>query len=120
MDIADIDKLVNEALSRNRGPGYRVAVTDAAADLSHINVAVTFIAGRTYCCAEPFCHVPHDLSKFFRFAAERGVIFPAHAEVRWHFVVEDGAMFSVYKDLGLPLASKHREYDAVSTATPAG
>jgi hypothetical protein len=113
-DYLDLHNLFTDFLASNRGPGYQIAVTDAAINLSQIEVAITFISGRTYCCAEPFCHVPDDLMKLIRFAAARGVSLPPELKVRWHFIVENGVQLSCNKSLGLPLAVNHQEYDAVS------
>jgi len=116
---SEVNNLVTEFLLRNRGPGYGVSVTHVADDLSQIDATVTFLSGRTYCCAEPFCHVPHDLSKFVRFAAERGVVLPAALRVHWHFVIEEGSLMECNKAVGASVASKRQEYDEVSAVRPA-
>ena len=84
-----LQSILEEFLGRNRGPGYRIAVTDVANDRSKLAVTLTFVADRLYCCAESFCHVPHDPSSLVRFAADRGVVLPANVEIRWSFVVEE-------------------------------
>jgi hypothetical protein len=114
----EIENLVKDFLSRNRGPGYGLAVRHVADDLSTIHGTITFLSSRTYCCAEPFCHVPHDLSKFIRFAAERGFVLPPQLKIHWHFVVEAGSLLSCNKALGASLEARHQEYDEVSAVAP--
>ena len=101
-------------LARNRGPGYGVAVTNFTPDASSIDVTVTFTTGQMYCCGEPFCHVPIDAGNVRRFAAERGIALPQILQVRWHFVLEAGALLECNKNWDIPIAAKHQEYDAVS------
>ena len=56
----ELETLFRDLLASNRGPGYGVSVLGATPDLSVIDVSLRFIAGRTYCCAEPGCHLPPD------------------------------------------------------------
>jgi hypothetical protein len=114
MNSADFCNLVHDFLASNRGPGYRVSVSHLSSDLSRAQVTLTFIAGRTYCCAEPFCHLPQDASKFLAFAAERDFSLPRNLQLDWHCVVEEGTLLTSNEALGLPLVSPRLEYDVVS------
>jgi hypothetical protein len=120
LDILQLNKLFVDLLARNRGPGYGVAVTSFAPDISSVDITVTFVTGRTYCCCEPFCHVPVDARKVLRFASERGIALPELLQVRWHFVLEAGALLACNKSLGIPGAANHQEYDAISTLQTVG
>ena len=56
--------LLAELLAGNRGPGYGIEVTAVGAGRSHVDVTLTFVSGRRYCCAEPNCHVlPHTVGR---------------------------------------------------------
>ena len=114
----EIDKLLKDFLARNRGPGYGISVTDVAGDLSRIDATVTFVAGRLYCCAEPFCHLPLDAAKFIRFAAVRGFPFPNTLTINWRVVVEAGALLECNRAFGLPLATTRCERYASSVVRP--
>jgi hypothetical protein len=102
-----------ELLSKNRGPGYGIKVIDAAADLSRIDVEIVFVAGRTYCCAEPGCHLPRDSKRLVELAAIRSIPIPELAAITWHFRIEAGARLECLNTLGLPLESPAYEFDAV-------
>lgn len=115
IDAAVFEQLLKGYLSRNRGPGYGIAVDAVASDSSTIVATVSFVDGKSYCCAEPFCHLPRNLTKFTSFAAARGVTLPTPFKIHWHIVIEEGATFTVNASFGAPLASSHREYDIVST-----
>jgi hypothetical protein len=112
----ELDNLFRDLLASNRHrpqgdavdcdrPVYVVSVIGAAPDLSVIDVDLRFIAGRTYCCAEPGCHVPFDKEqhRLRRLAAERAIQLPQAMTVRWHCHVEEGAKLECLKALGLPL-----------------
>ncbi len=94
MNYPDLDNLFRDLLASNRGPGYAVSVIRAASDLSVIDVELRFIAGRTYCCAEPGCHMPFDREqkRLHRLAAERAISLPESVTVRWHCHVELGVI----------------------------
>jgi hypothetical protein len=109
----ELDNLFRDLLASNRGPGYGVSVISAAGDLSAIDVDLRFIAGRTYCCAEPGCHMPIDnqQGRLRCLAAERDIRLPDVMTVRWHCHVEAGAKLECYKALGLPLESEAYDFE---------
>ena len=113
MVYPELDSLFHELLASNRGPGYGISVLAAAPDLSVIEVDLRFIAGRSYCCAEPGCHVGLDNRKLLRLATERSVPLPESVTIRWHCHVEEGARLEVLKSFGLPAESK--AYDFIET-----
>jgi hypothetical protein len=117
MDFKELNLLFRDLLSTNRGPGYDIDVTDAADDLSKIDVTVVFGSGRTYCCAEPGCHFLNAGSRLLRLAAKSSFNFPNNVVIQWHCCVEDGAKMECHKALGIPLESKAYEYDWVSSET---
>lgn len=100
-----------ELLGSNRGPGYGIKVTDAANDLSRIEVEVVFVAGRTYCCAEPGCHLPRESKRLTELAALRSISIPEHVTIRWHFRIEAGTRLECRRALGLPLESEAYEFE---------
>ena len=122
MANSELDNLFRDLLASNRGPGYGASVTGAAPDLSMIDVDLRFIAGRTYCCAEPGCHVPFDKAqhRLHRLAAERGIRLPEAVTVRWHCHVEEGAKLECHKPLGLPAESKAYDFVVVYGEPAAG
>jgi hypothetical protein len=113
---AGLESALREFLSRNHGPGYRVTVTRVEPDASAADVTLVFESGKTYCCAEPFCHVPPKLGEFIRFAAERSVPLPDSFVIRWHCRVEQGAKLEVLRAFGRPIESDAYEFDAASGA----
>ena len=120
MDIRQLNDLFTDLLASNRGPGYGVEVTGTTADASVVEVKITFLAGKTYCCSEPFCHVRRDAARVLRFAAGRGIPLPEGIEIRWHFVVEAGTLLTCNKASGLPEREvERREFDAVSRSSGA-
>ena len=116
MPSIELEAVFHNLLAANRGPDYSVVVTEATPDLSLIAATVSFTSGRTYCCAEPFCHVPRNLTRLIALAADRGIGLPKFVRVRWHFVVEAGARLECLRHLGLPLESEHYEFNAESPA----
>src|SRR3954469_17179931 len=102
----ELDNVFRDLLASNRGPGYGVSVLSARPDFSVIDVDLRFIAGRTYCCAEPGCHLPRDNGRIKSLAAERAIQLPKTFTVRWHCHVEQGAKIECLKKLGLPVESK--------------
>lgn len=121
MAYPELDKLFRDLLASNRGPGYGVSVIAAAADLSLIDVDLRFMAGRTYCCAEPGCHLPSDKDqhRLRRLAAERGIRLPEAVTVRWYCHVEEGVKLECHKPLGLPAESNAYDFQVAYGATPA-
>lgn len=107
----EIDDLFREFFSTNRGPGYGVSVTSAAPDRSTIEVEFRFLASRSYCCAEPGCHLPRDCERLIRLAAERSIHLPEGVAVRWHCIVEEGASLRCRR---APVVAKAYEYDMVT------
>jgi hypothetical protein len=109
----ELDNLFRDLLASNRGPGYGVSVIGAAHDLSVIDVDLRFIAGRTYCCAEPGCHLPLDKEarRLRSLAAERAIRLPEAMTIRWHCHVEEGAKLECHKSLGLPAESKAYDFE---------
>jgi hypothetical protein len=102
-----IEALINELLAENRSPGYGIAVRNVANDPPTIDVECRFLSGRTYCCAEPGCHLPRDLSRLpmlFGFT------------IRWHCIVERGAQLKCLETFGLPLDSDGYEYEFATGA----
>jgi len=111
----NLDNVFRDLFSFNRGPGYRISVTDAAPDLSVINVEFRFLAGHSYCCAEPGCHLPRNCERLVRLAAERSIRLPDDLIVCWHCVVEEGASLECRRS---PTVTNAYEFDAVVGNTP--
>lgn len=116
----ELDQLFRDLLASNRGPGYGVTVLGAASDLSLIDVDLRFLAGRSYCCAEPGCHLPRDNTKLLRLAAERSIPVPESVRVRWHCHVEHGTGLECRKRFGLPAVSEAYKFDWTCGGLPAG
>ena len=117
-----LDSLFRDLLAANRSPGYGVDVTGAAPDLSVIEVDLRFIAGRTYCCAEPGCHVPIDKAqrRLRKMAAERAILFPEAVTVRWHCRVEEGVKLECLRSAGVPAESEEYDFEVAYGETAAG
>jgi len=98
----EIEALINELLAANRSPGYGITVRNVASDPPTIDVDLRFLSGRTYCCAEPGCHLPSDLSRLPLLVG---------FTIRWHCIVEDGAQLKCLEDLGLPLDGDGYDYE---------
>jgi hypothetical protein len=111
---SDVYSLFRDLLSTNRGPGYGISILRVGPDLSSIDVGLRFIAGRTYCCGEPGCHLPRDTERLIQLAAVRSISLPESVVVHWHCFVEEGARFECMKSLGLPLESKAYSFKATS------
>ena len=109
----ELDKLFRDLLASNQGPGYGVSVLGASPDLSLIDVDLHFMAGRTYCCAEPGCHLPRDAEqqRLRRLAAERAIALPKSVTVRWHCHVERGAKLQCMTKLGSPVESNAYDFE---------
>jgi hypothetical protein len=101
----EIEATIREVLSANNSPGYGITVADVSTDPPTIDVDIHFLSGCTYCCAEPGCHLPHDLS-----------LLPALSgfTIHWHFRVEQGARLKSNAPLGLPLESAGYEFEFVT------
>lgn len=112
----ELDNLFRDLLASNSGPGYGVAVRGVTPDRFLIEVEVRFLAGRSYCCAEPFCHLPWNTARLLELAAERGVELPESVVVGWHCYVEAGARLEVLECFGLPAESA--AYDSTATTGP--
>jgi hypothetical protein len=95
-------------------------MSDAAPGLSVIDVDLSFIADRTYCCAEPGCHLPRDNRRLRSLAAERGIQLPEAVAVRWHCHVEQGAKFQCMKRFGLPVESEAYDFEVTYGGAAAG
>jgi hypothetical protein len=115
-----LDNLIRGYLAGNRGPGYSVSVITAATDLSEIEVDLHFLSGRTYCCAEPGCHLPHDNSRLVAFAAKSGIILPGSVVIRWHCTVHQGARLECLKHFRMPLESAAYTFEYISCSRAAG
>jgi hypothetical protein len=104
---AEIEALIQELLASNDSPGYGIAVRNVTSHPgdSAIDVDVRFLSGRIYCCAEPACHLPKDLSR---------IPLLAGFTVRWHCRVEQGARLTCLEALGLPIDSPGFEYEFVT------
>lgn len=111
--MGELTDVFVELLSNNRGPGYGVKVIDAAKDLSRVDVEIVFVAGRTYCCAEPGCHLPRDSKRLMKLAAVRSISIPERAMIKWHFRIEAGARLECHHALGMPLESRAYQFDVV-------
>jgi hypothetical protein len=98
----EIEALINDLLAANDSPGYGITVRNIASDPPTIDVEFRFLSGRTYCCAEPGCHLPRDLSRLPLLAG---------FTIRWHCIVEQGAQLKCLAALGLPLNSPGYEYE---------
>src|SRR5262245_36587509 len=105
---SEIEALIRELLAKNRSPGYGIDVRDVVAGPPTIDVEFRFLSGRTYFCAEPGCHLPRELSRLPRLAG---------FTIRWHCIVERGALLKTLAVLGLPLESEGYEYDFVLNGT---
>src|SRR5689334_22992890 len=103
--IPEIETMIQELLATNNSPGYGIVVRDAASDPATIDVDIRFLSGRTYCCAEPGCHLPRDWSRIPRLTG---------IPIRWHCRVEDGAKLKCHEQLGLPLESEAYEFDFIT------
>jgi hypothetical protein len=110
----ELDNLFRDLLASNRCLGYAVSILGASPDLSIIDVDLRFVAGRTYCCAEPGCHVPRDAGqrRLRRLATERAIALPESVTVRWHCHVERGAKLECMTKLGLPVESEAYDFEA--------
>jgi hypothetical protein len=101
----DITPIFAEHLARNRGPDpanpdrrqppeYGIA---AQLDGSVVDLRLTFLRGRAYCCYEAGCHLGLTGGKrwngFRKALADCGIAAPARIELRVEVVVEDGAIF---------------------------
>jgi hypothetical protein len=115
-----LDNLFRELLATNRGPGYGISVVAATSDLSSIEVDLRFLSGRTYCCGEPGCHLPSNIDRIIKLAANSSILLPASAVIHWHCFVEEGVLFESMKSLGLPLESKAYNFDARSGGRAVG
>jgi hypothetical protein len=104
----EIEAAIGELLAGNNAPGYGIAVRGVSTDPPIIDVDIRFISGRTYCCAEPGCHLPRDTSRL-----------PALAgfTIRWHCRVEDGARLRCLSALGMPMESTAYEFEFVTEAS---
>jgi len=111
--LFELDRLFHDYFAFKR-PRYGISVTDAAPDLSVINVEFRFLKGHSYCCAEPGCHVPCRCDRLVRLAAERSIRLPDDVMVRWHCIVEEGARLQCLSGLELPAESEAYEFDDVS------
>lgn len=89
MDTQQLQDLFDRLFAANRATVCSVVVTGAKPDLSEIDIRVTFLAGRAYCCAEPGCHF--SLSALRKIATEQGHELPGNLRVSFHGVVEEGA-----------------------------
>ncbi len=114
------ESLFHDLLANNRGPGYGISVVAAAPDLSSFEVDLRFLAGRTYCCGEPGCHLPRNTKWLVQLAAAKSLSLPSSTVVHWHCIVEEGAQFECMKSLGLPLASKTYSFEATSGGRAVG
>ena len=80
-----------------------------------MDVTVTFLAGRRYCCAEPGCHLPWEAASVVNFAAGMGITLPPRLTIGWHVVVEKGALLECLRSrAGGSLESDAYEYDHVT------
>ncbi len=114
MDIEALDRLFGTLLATNRGPGYGISILGADADLSAIDVELRFLSGRTYCCAEPGCHLPWDHRRLRQIAADQGIPLPESLLVRWKVRVERGAMLQSLALVGPEISSEESVYEVVS------
>ena len=114
MRFPELDSLFRELLATNLGPGYGLSVVRVAADLSVVDVELRLLAGRTYCCAEPGCHLPRGIMRLVRLAAQRSIGLPESVIVRWHCHVERGAKLECRRQLALSVESDAYEFEATS------
>lgn len=101
----EIEAMIRELLAANNSPGYGIAVRDTTSDPPTIDVEFRFLSGRVYCCAEPGCHLPRDLTRLPLLAG---------ITIRWHCIVEQGAQMKDLAVLGLPLYSDGYEFEFVT------
>jgi hypothetical protein len=114
MSLSELGDLFQELLGPKRRLRFGVRVTGAAADLSVIDAEFRFLAGRSYCCTQPGCHLPWNCERLVRLAAERSIRLPDDVTVRWHCLVEEGARNLCLREFGRPIESKAHEFDFVS------
>lgn len=108
MHVQEIEKLFKEYFAGNRCQAFGVEVVRAEANLSCIDLRLTFLAEYSYCCAEPICHFSWD--RFRQFANERGTLIPDECRICLHGVVEEGAILENLAAVGVPTASEAYEY----------
>ncbi len=116
-----LDTIFSELLRSPRGPRYGVTVKDAASDLSEIYVELRFLAGRSYCCAEPSCHIPSTCKQLVALAEQHALRVPDDVRVYWHCVVEEGARLQVLNSFGVSPETKAYAFDFITsgaTETP--
>lgn len=109
-----LDVIFNEFLRSPRRPRYGINVTDATSDLSEIYVELRFLAGRSYCCAEPDCHIPSTCKRLVALAETHGLRLPDDVRVHWHCVVEEGARLQVLNSMGGFPETKGYTFDVVA------
>lgn len=107
MTPSEIEAILIELLRQNPTQEYGVTVADVSHDLARIDVTLRFLRGQTYCCAEPECHLSGIASQL----ASRAVKLPRNAVIRWHCMVEAGALIQASGKAGVPLESEAYEYD---------
>jgi hypothetical protein len=111
MEIAELNPLFSELLATNSGPGYVISVVGASPDLSAIDVELRLLSERTYCCAEPGCHLPRDHHRLRQLAANQGIALPESLVVRWKVRVERGAKVQSLALVGLEVSSEEYVYE---------
>ncbi len=99
------EKLIRDLLSANRSPGYGIEILGESANPRTIEVRLRFLAGKTYCCAEPGCHLP--------FVSPKGGPLE-HTTILWRCQVEKSARLESLAALGLPLETNGYEYEFIT------
>lgn len=108
MGIDSIEQLLHDCFSPNRGLG--VSVVNVCVESSCVDLRVTFFSGHHYCCAEPGCHF--SLEHLRQLAQQQNIVLPSELRVRFHGVVEDGALLESLSRFGLQPRSGSYEFDA--------
>jgi hypothetical protein len=99
------EELIRDLVSANRFPGYEIAILRESLDPPAIEVRIRFLAGRTYCCAEPGCHLP-------LMSPKGGPL--EHTTILWRCQVEKGARLESLAALGLPLETDGYEFEFIT------
>jgi hypothetical protein len=114
MDYQELEQLFRDLLASNRGPGYGISVNGAADDLSRIDVTITFISGRKYCCAEQGCHLPRNTKRVVQMAVQRSLSVPDNLVIHCHCCVEEGAKMESGAPPGMSRESEAYKFDYVT------
>jgi alkylhydroperoxidase/carboxymuconolactone decarboxylase family protein YurZ len=111
MELDKIETVFREFFAAHRSH-YGIRITSAALDFSKIYVDFTLLAGHSYCCSEPGCHLPWNCKKLIAIALAHALPMPDEITVYWPGIVQAGAKLETLKGLGIPPESNANEWDA--------